>query len=83
MWGFWIMAPPCAAALPGTGGVSKAEGHTQLHKEGIGVMKGEGNVNRNQWSGGAVAIWKEEKKRWRQRGNRRKEGERDATVVAR
>lgn len=50
------MAPPCAAALPGTGG-SKGEGYTQLHKEGMGVMKGEGNVNQNQRSGGAVAIW--------------------------
>lgn len=43
MWGFWIMAPQSAAALPGTpvadddhAGGGEGEGYRQLHKEGIG-----------------------------------------------
>lgn len=57
------MAPQCAAALPGTpfadddhAGGSEGEGCRQLHKEEMGVMKGDGNIDRNQKTG-TVAIW--------------------------
>lgn len=63
MWGFWIMAPQSAAALPGTlvadddhAGGSEREGYRQLHKEGMGVMKGDGNIDQSQKTG-TVAIW--------------------------
>lgn len=57
------MAPQSAAALPGTpvadddhAGGREREGYRQLHKEGMGVMKGGGNVEQSQKTG-TVAIW--------------------------